>query len=266
MARSALLGIMVQAASRAGRALTRDFGEVEKLQVSVKGPADFVSNADKRAEKILFEDLSKARPEYSFLMEESGEVKGKDKSHRWLIDPLDGTTNFLHGRPHFCISIALEREDKLAAALIYNPISNELFTAERGAGAFFNDTRIRVSGRRTLSEALIGFTMPGLGRTQIAAAEYRQLADLTPRVVGFRDSGSAALDLAWLAAGRLDGLFLTKLSPWDMAAGILMVREAGGFVTDIHGGERMYETGAVVGGNAEIHPALQQLLARSAPK
>lgn len=251
---------MVQAATKAGRSLARDFGEVEKLQVSVKGPADFVSAADKRSEKILFEELSRARPGYSFLMEESGSIEGSDQSHRWIIDPLDGTTNFLHGNPNFCIAMALEREGRLAAALIYNPIFNELFTAERGAGAFLNDTRIRVAGRRHMNEALISVRLPSLARVKSAKRVFGELAALAPQVAGLRQSGSAALELAFVAAGRLDGVYAANLSAWDLAAGVLLIREAGGIVTDFDGKDTMLETGEIIAGNGEIQAHLRTAL------
>lgn len=260
MARSALLNIMVQAASKAGRALARDFGEVEKLQVSIKGPADFVSSADHRAEKILFEELSKARPGYGFLMEESGVVEGKDTSHRWVIDPLDGTTNFLHGNPNFCVSLGLERDGNFAAAVIYVPATGDIYTAERGAGAFLNDQRIRVAGRRSLSESLITIRMPNLARVKTAADSFRELGSLVPKVQGFRQTGSSALDLAYIAAGRFDGVFLWDISAWDMAAGIHLIREAGGIVTDRDGREAMMQTGEIVAGNEIIHRQLLDIL------
>ena len=243
---------MVAAAMKAGRALLRDFGEVEALQVSRKGPADFVSNADRKAEEILHRELERARPGYSFLMEETGERAGSDPQHLWIVDPLDGTTNFLHGIPHFAVSVALERQGRLHAAVVYNPVSDELYSAERGAGAFLNDRRIRVSGRTGIQEALIATGAPYLGHGD-AARFVGEMVPVLNRTSGMRRFGAAALDLAYVAAGRFDGFWERDLSPWDMAAGILLIREAGGYVTDATGGEAMMQTGAIVAGNDVIH-------------
>jgi myo-inositol-1(or 4)-monophosphatase len=259
MARSAILNVMLKAATKAARGLKRDFGEVENLQVSKKGPADFVTAADRRAEETIRAELEHARPGYSFLMEESGETRGADPQHRWIVDPLDGTTNFLHGIPLFAISIALERQGKMAAALVYNPISDELFTAERGAGAYLNDRRLRVASRTRLPQAVVGVGTPHHGRGDHALF-YKELAAVLPKIAGIRRCGAAALDLAWLAAGRLDGFWERELSPWDIAAGMLIVREAGGFVTDLNGGDAMMDTGAVLAGNESIHRQLLTLL------
>lgn len=260
MATSALLNIMVQAARKAGRSLTRDFGEVENLQVSRKGPADFVSAADKRAEKILFEELQKARPTYSFLMEEAGEVEGTDGQHKWLIDPLDGTTNFLHSIPLFATAIALERNGEIVASVIYNPIMDELFTAERGGGAWLNNRRLRVAGRRTLADSVIvtGIKVTG---TADDTRTLGQLAKVSPACAGIRRSGSASTDLAWLAAGRFDGYWEARLAPWDVAPGLLMVREAGGFVTDYGGRNGSVYNGEVVAGNETIQRELLKAVA-----
>ncbi|MCB1467599.1 MAG: inositol monophosphatase, partial [Rhizobiaceae bacterium] len=228
MAYSALMKVMVDAARKAGRSLARDFGEVQNLQVSMKGPGDYVSQADRKAEDILYNELSRARPGYSFLMEERGAVEGDDSQHRWLIDPLDGTTNFLHGIPIFSISIALERQGQLVAALIYNPAMDELYTAERGDGAFMNDRRLRVAGRAKLSDAVIGTGVPHLGRGHHGNFLI-ELRNVMGEVSGIRRLGSVALDLAYVAAGRMDGFWETGLQPWDIGAGLLLVREAGGF-------------------------------------
>jgi myo-inositol-1(or 4)-monophosphatase len=265
MARSALLNVMVQAAMKAGRSLSRDFGEVQNLQVSLKGPGDYVSQADRKAEEIVFSELSKARPGYSFLMEERGEVAGDDAQHRWLVDPLDGTTNFLHGIPIFSVSIALERQGQLVAGVIYNPAMDELYTAERGGGAFLNDRRLRVAARRNLSDAVVGTGVPHLGRGHHGIALI-DLKNVMGEVAGIRRLGSAALDLAYVAAGRMDGFWEDWLSPWDMAAGILMVREAGGFVSDKTGGGAMLDTGSIVAGNETIHRALVKTLEPTARK
>jgi myo-inositol-1(or 4)-monophosphatase len=259
MIQSALINVMTKAARRAGRTLKRDFGEVEKLQVSLKGPANFVSAADRRAEEILFEELRKARPGYGFLGEEGGRQEGDDKSHTWIVDPLDGTTNFLHGIPQFCISIALEREGTIVAGLIYNPANEELFTAERGKGAFLNDQRLRVAGRQRLADAVVACGLPHLGRGNLELFR-REFADVQGKVAGIRRFGSAALDLSWIAAGRFDGYWERNLSPWDVAAGLLMVREAGGFVTDLDGKDAMLSKGEVLAGNDTMHRELLRLI------
>ena len=259
MARSAIINVMVQAAMKAGRSLARDFGEVQNLQVSLKGPGDYVSAADRKAEDIVFAELSKARPGYSFLMEERGEVEGDDGQHRWLVDPLDGTTNFLHGIPIFAVSIALERQGQLVAGVIYNPAMDELYTAERGGGAFMNDRRLRVSARSRLSDSVIGAGIPHLGRGH----HGRSLVDLKTvmaETAGIRQLGSAALDLAYVAAGRMDAFWENTLAPWDMAAGMLIIREAGGFVTDRSGGADTFGTGTIVAGNEAIQRQLLKLL------
>jgi myo-inositol-1(or 4)-monophosphatase len=257
--RSPLITVMVQAALKAGRGLKRDFGEVEQLQVSLKGPADFVSAADRKAENVLRQELSKVRPSYGFLLEEGGIVEGSDPEHRWIIDPLDGTTNFLHGIPMFAISVGLERAGTLLAGIVYNPATDEIFTAERGKGAFFNDRRIRVSGRRELSDAVIGCGLPHLGRP--AHERFRrELEQVQSRAAGVRRFGAAALDLAWVAAGRLDAYWERDLKAWDLAAGLLLVREAGGYVSDADGGERPLETGSVVAGGEAIHAQLLALV------
>lgn len=261
MARSAILNVMVAAATKAARGLNRDFGEVENLQVSRKGPADFVSAADRRAEELIKAELQRARPRYGFLMEESGETKGDDPQHRWIVDPLDGTTNFLHGIPQFAISIALERQGKLAAAVIYDPIADELFTAERGGGAYLNDRRLRVAARQNLADCLIATGMPFKAHGD-AGLFLRELALLMPQVAGVRRFGAASLDLAWVAAGRFDGFWERELSPWDLAAGILLVREAGGFATDLAGGDAMLESGGIVAGNESVHSQLLAHLGR----
>lgn len=258
MLQSALINVMVKAARRAGRSLARDLGEIEHLQVSLKGPADFVSKADKRAEQMLFEDLTKARPGYGFYGEEFGRREGTDKSHTWIVDPLDGTTNFLHGIPQFAISIALQREDTIIAAVIYNPANDELYTAERGKGAFMNDQRLRVAGRRQLHDCVIACGLPHIGRGNFTLA-LKEMAVLQPKVAGFRRFGAASLDLAQVASGRFDGYWERNLSAWDIAAGVLMIREAGGTVSEIDGGD-LLTTGNVVCGNEYVHDELTRLL------
>ncbi len=259
MLRSALLNVMVAAARKAARSLSRDFREVEHLQVSVKGPGNFVSAADHRAESILREELGKARPGYGFLGEEGGLVVGTDTTHTWIVDPLDGTTNFLHGIPQFCISIGLERQGTMVAGVIYNPIADELFTAERGKGAFLNDQRLRVAARRDLSEAVFACGLPHRGRGDLALFRS-EFAAIQDKVAGLRRFGAAALDLAWVAAGRIDGYWERDISPWDIAAGLLLVREAGGFVSDVHGNDTMMQTGSIVAGNETMHHELLKLL------
>ena len=264
MARSALLNVMVNAAMKAGRSLSRDFGEVQNLQASMKGPGDYVSQADRKAEEIVFAELSKARPGYAFLMEERGAVEGEDGQHRWIVDPLDGTTNFLHGIPLFSVSIALERQGQIVAGVVYNPAMDELYTAERGGGAFMNDRRLRVAGRAKLTDAVIGCGMPHLGRGQHGNFLI-ELRNVMAEVSGVRRLGSAALDLAYVAAGRMDGFWETGLSSWDIAAGMLLVREAGGFVSDMDGGQDMLDTGAVVAGNEPIQRALLKTVKKPLP-
>ena len=262
MPASALMNVMVRAARRAGRGLTRDFNEVENLQVSIKGPANFVTAADLRAEETIFEELSKARPGYSFLMEERGVVEGPDKTHRWIVDPLDGTTNFMHGIPLFCISIALERDGEIAAGVLYNPILEETYTAETGKGAFLNDKRLRVAARRSLSDAVLVTGIPHRGRGDHDRF-MKECGALMTEVAGIRRTGSAALDLAWVAAGRFDGFWEHGLSPWDIAAGLLMVREAGGLVSDFVGRGRMFETGTILAANSTLHRDMVKLLSKA---
>src|SRR5215831_8702285 len=250
MLRSALLNVMTAAARKAGRSLKRDYGEVENLQVSMKGPANFVTAADHRAEEILYAELTKARPGYGFLGEEGGRRDGSDKSHCWIVDPLDGTTNFMHGIPQFAISIALERDGVIVAGIIYNPANEELFLAERGKGAFLNDQRLRVAARRRMADAVVACGMPHMGRGDRILFRS-EMAAVQERVAGLRRFGAAALDLAWVAAGRLDAYWERGLSPWDMAAGIALVREAGGFVSDLEGGDITLTADGIVAGNGE---------------
>jgi len=256
---SPVLNVMIAAARKASRGLVRDFGELELLQVSLKGPADFVSVADERTERILIEELARARPGYGFLVEERGSIEGPDKTHRFIIDPLDGTTNFLHGIPQFAISIALEREGQLVSGLVFNPITDELFIAEKNHGAFLNERRLRVSARRSTREALFATGIPFLGR-----GDHKQFLKELEHVMavssGVRRFGAAALDLAFVAAGRFDGFWERGLSPWDVAAGTILVREAGGVVTDCDGGNDMFVKREIVAGNEAVHPKLMRLL------
>jgi len=256
---SPTLNVMITAARKAGRSLSRDFGEVEQLQVSIKGPANFVSAADHKAEDIIFKELSKARPGYGFLMEERGEIEGADKTHRWIVDPLDGTTNFLHSNPLFAISIALEREGQLIAGVIYNPASDELFTAEKGKGAYMNDRRLRVASRKTLADALVTTGIPHRGRANHSRF-LKEMGTLMQEVAGIRRSGSAALDLAFVAAGRFDAYWEHGLKAWDIAAGIVMVREAGGIISDLSGGDKFLDSGDILAANTTLHKAFGAFL------
>ena len=261
--RSPLITVMANAAYKAAKRLVRDFGEVEQLQVSRKGPADFVSSADHKAEASLVEDLTRSRPKFGFLLEEGGVIKGEDSSNRWIIDPLDGTTNFLHGIPHFSISIGLERDSKMYAGVIYDPLRDELFWAETGIGAFINSKRLRVSSRRNMADSVIATGMPFKGRA--SHPEYPAMLDqVAAETSGVRRFGSAALDLAYVAAGRVDGFWEFSLSPWDIAAGLVVLREAGGLVTEVDGGDQMMTSGDILATNGELHNSLRELLAKAA--
>jgi myo-inositol-1(or 4)-monophosphatase len=250
---------MTSAALKAARGLVRDFGEVEQLQVSRKGPGDFVSTADHKAERTLRAELSKARPGFGFLMEESGETPGSDEKQRWIVDPLDGTTNFLHGIPHFCISLALEREGEIVAGVIYDPTRDEMFWAEKGIGAYVNDRRLRVAGRTKLDDTVIATGIPYRERGH-HESYLETLGAVMGATAGVRRMGAAALDLAYVAAGRYDGFWEFGLSAWDIAAGILIVREAGGQVSDPGGGADPLRTGEIVASNVQLHPALAALV------
>jgi myo-inositol-1(or 4)-monophosphatase len=257
--RSANINVMDQAARKAARHLIRDFGEVEQLQVSIKGPGDFVSAADRKAEKILRDELARARPNFGFLLEESGEVPSKD-GHRWIIDPLDGTSNFLHGIPHFALSIGLEWHGELIAGLVYDPIKDETFVAEKGAGAFLNERRLRVSRRSDLQRSMIGTGIPVLDWPGRAKGFAEQLDRVSDKVAGVRRLGTASLDLAYVAAGRFDGFWEYGLKPWDIAAGVIIVREAGGMISHLEGDQPWSEPGTLIAANTDIHPQLIRLL------
>jgi myo-inositol-1(or 4)-monophosphatase len=257
--RSPILNVMGNAALKAARGLIRDFGEVEHLQVSVKGTGEFVSTADLKAERTLKAELKKARPGYAMLFEEGGAEPGSDARHRWIVDPLDGTTNFLHGIPHFAISIALERDDEIVAGVVYEPIRDEMYWAEKGAGAYVNDRRLRVSARRQLAEAVIGTGIP-YGDRADDQAYMATLAGVMAATSGVRRMGAAALDLAYVAAGRYDGFWEFGLLPWDIAAGILLVREAGGYVSDLAGGHGMIASGDVLAANDHLHLPLAAVI------
>ena len=262
---SGLFTIIERAARKAAPRLRRDFNEVQNLQVSRKGPADFVSQADQRAEQTLYEELSKARPDWGFVMEERGEVAGDPSKPRFIIDPLDGTTNFLHGIPHFAMSIAVEEplpsgKREITTALVYQPLTDESFWAEKGRGAWLQDARLRVSSRRELTEAVIATGIPFMGHGDFAQWT-RIFGAIAPQVAGIRRLGSAALDLAWVAAGRFDGFWESDLKIWDVAAGMLLVKEAGGFVTDFRGGDRAIERNEFLAANDGLHSKLHKLLA-----
>ncbi|WP_294391728.1 inositol monophosphatase family protein [uncultured Sphingomonas sp.] len=265
VAHSGLITVMERAARKAGPRLRRDFGEVQQLQVSRKGPADFVSQADQQAEQTLYEELKKARPDWGFLGEEGGAREGDPTKPRWIVDPLDGTSNFLHGIPHFSISIAVETplpngKGEITHAYVYQPVTDESFWAEKGRGAWLHDRRLRVSARRELSDALIATGIPFLGHGNFQ--EWTKIfAAIAPEVAGVRRFGSAALDLAWVAAGRFDGYWESDLRPWDVAAGLLLVKEAGGFVTDYRGGEQTMERNEFLAANDGLHSKLHKLLA-----
>jgi myo-inositol-1(or 4)-monophosphatase len=257
--RSALINAMGNAARKAQRSLIRDFNEVEHLQVSKKGPADFVSAADRKAEKILQQELAKLRPDFGFIMEEGGRIEAKDGKTYWIIDPLDGTTNFLHGIPHFAISVGVQREDELIAGIVLDVVRDELFWAEKGVGAYVNERRIRVSARRKLPEAVFGTGIPFHGKPGHEPF-VKEVTKVMAEVAGIRRLGAAALDLAYVAAGRFDGFWETGLQPWDISAGIILVREAGGTVTDLTGGDKMMETGGIIAANDVLHAPLAKLI------
>ena len=264
---SGIIRVIEKAARKAGQRLRRDFGEIEHLQVSRKGPADFVSKADQAAERTLYDELRAARPGWGFLFEEAGTVEGDPDKPRFVIDPLDGTSNFLHGIPHFAISIAVQEPrldgkgwGDVTAALVYQPITDESFWAEKSRGAWLQDKRLRVSARRHLDESLIATGIPFMGRGSVAewAKIYTALA---PEIAGIRRFGSAALDLAWVAAGRYEGFWESGLQPWDTAAGCLLVREAGGFVSDFKGRSEPICDAEVLAGNDALHSRLHKILA-----
>jgi myo-inositol-1(or 4)-monophosphatase len=262
---SGLITVMQRAARKAAPRLRRDYNEVELLQVSKKGPGDFVSMADKRAEQTLIDELRNARPDWGILSEEAGEIAGDPNKPRWIIDPLDGTTNFLHGVPHFAISIAVEDRKpdgraEITQGLVYQPLTDESFWAEKGSGAWLNERRLRVSARRHLDEALIGTGLPHFGRGNVATWS-RIYGAIAPEVSGIRRFGAASLDFAWVAAGRLDGFWEDDLDIWDSAAGMLLVREAGGFVSDYRGQDRMTERREYLAASGELHSRLHKLLA-----
>ncbi len=252
------MSVMIRAAEKASRALLRDFNEIEHLQVSRKGPSDFVTAADKKAEKTIFEELLKAKPDYSFVMEESGKVKGNDTDHVWLIDPLDGTHNFMHGVPHWSISIALERKGEIIAGLIYDCAKDEMFTAEKGGGAWLRNRRLRVSGRNNLEECMINFGQP-YGSKEDRARFFKE-QEAVAAVAMTRRFASAALDLAYVAAGRIDGYWERNLKSWDAGAGYLIVKEAGGITTSIENDDNPVYSGSLIAGNQQVHSDIRKIL------
>jgi myo-inositol-1(or 4)-monophosphatase len=257
---SANLNLMIKAARRAGKSLVKDFREVENLQVSTKGPGDFVSKADREAERIIKDDLMTGRPTYGWLGEETGADQGQDPTRRWIVDPLDGTTNYLHGMPHWAVSIALEHKGEIVSAVVYDPAKDETFWAEKGAGCWLNDSRrLRVSGRRIMSEAVFATGVP-FGAKKTLPAMLQDLARLMPVTAGVRRWGAASLDLAYVAAGRFDGYWERELQPWDIAAGILLVKEAGGTVEAVREGEDILGKGAVLCANSQIFPSFAKII------
>ena len=256
---SANLNIMIKAARKAGRGLVRDFGEVEKLQVSMKGAGDFVSRADIKAEAIIREELTSARPNYGWLGEESTEVKGADPTRRWIVDPLDGTTNFLHGLPHWAISIALEHKGEIVSAVVFDPVKDEIFTAEKGGGCWLNDMRLRVSARKDLIEMIFATGLPFGGRADLPET-LGDLARLLPQCAGVRRFGAASLDLAYVAAGRYDGFWERHLHPWDMAAGLLLVKEAGGLSEPLTKDGDIFDDGDIIAANGAVFEKFAALM------
>ncbi len=259
MAGSANLNVMMKTARKAGRALVKDFGEVEQLQVSKKGPGDFVSRADRQAEETIREDLMAARPSYGFLGEENAEIEGEDPTRRWIVDPLDGTTNFLHGLGHWAISIALEHKGQVVAGVIYDPVKDEMFYAEKGGGAFMNESRIRVSGRHRVADCLFSTGLPFAGRSDLPET-LQDLARILPACVGVRRFGAAALDLAYVAAGRYDGFWERRLNAWDMAAGLIIAREAGAIVEPLNPQGDVLNDGEVICANNDVFGAFAKLV------
>lgn len=260
MARSALLNVMTQAAMKAGRSLTRDFGEVQNLQVSMKGPADFVATADRKAEEIVFSELTRARPDWGFISARRGVIEGRDPQHRWIVETLDGATNFLHGLPVFAVSLAVERDGQIVAGIVFNPVQDELYAAEKGTGAFLNDRRLRVAARTRIHDAVLATGMPSLGQGDQARYLF-EMRRFTSEAAGIRHLGCTSLDLAYTAAGRFDAFWDRGLKPWSLAAGSLLVREAGGFVTRADGGRFEFMQGEIVCANELMHKALVAELA-----
>ena len=256
---SANINVMVNACRKASKNLIRDFGEVEKLQVSIKGPGDFVTMTDKKVEKILIDELQKARSNYSILSEEIGEIKN-DEEFKWIIDPIDGTSNFLHGIPHFGISVALEKNKEIICGIIFDPIKNEIFSTEKGNGSYLNNQRIRVSSRKKLEDCIIftGGPRQASKNKEVSLEEYKKFSSKV--LIPIRKMGSASLDMAYVAAGRCDGFWQRDLNYWDVAAGILLVKEAGGFVTDFIGTDKYIENKTILAANSRINEAMIEVL------
>ena len=260
---SANLNVMIKAARKAGRTLVKDFGEVENLQVSMKGAGDFVTRADIAAERIIRDELMGARPSYGWLAEEGGGTDGKDPTRRWIVDPLDGTTNFLHGLPHFAVSIALEHKGEVIAGVIHDPVKDELFFAEKGAGAWMNEKRLRVSGRHRMIEAIFATGLPYAGRADLPET-LQDLARLLPACAGVRRWGAAALDLAYVAAGRYDGFWERGLNAWDLAAGVVIAREAGALVAPMTEGDTILEEGEIIAANEALFDRFARVIRNAA--
>ena len=256
---SANLNLMIKAARKAGRALVKDFREVENLQVSAKGPGDFVTKADREAERIIKEDLMEGRPTYGWLGEETGSTPGADPTRRWIVDPLDGTTNFLHGLPHWAVSIALEHKGEIVSAVVFDAAKDEMYWAEKGNGSWMNERRLRVSGRRLMNEAIFATGVPFAAKKTLPAT-LADLARLMPVCAGARQWGAAALDLAYVAGGRFDGYWERELQPWDLAAGLLLVREAGGFAEAVREGYDILDSGSIICANGALYEPLAKII------
>jgi len=256
---SANINVMVKACRKAAKVLIRDFGEIENLQVSVKGPGDFVTASDKKVEKIIIDELLKARPDYSILSEEAGEIKN-NLTYRWIIDPIDGTANFLHGIPHFAISIGLEKDGEIICGIIYDPIKDEMFLAEKGNGSYLNNQRIRVSSRSKLKNCIIftGGPRKESDTRDLSLKEYNNFSSKV--LIPIRKLGSASLDMAYVAAGRCDGFWQRNLNYWDIAAGIILVKESGGFVTDFYGENKYLENKTILVANSKINKEMIEIL------
>lgn len=264
MAQSANMNVMIKTARKVGRGLLKDFTEVEQLQVSSKGPADFVTRADRRAEETIREELMAARPSYGFLGEEGGEIEGEDPTRRWIVDPLDGTTNFLHGLPQWAVSIALEHKGQIIAGVVYDPVKDELFHAEKGGGAWMNESRLRVSARHRMIDCIFATGLPFAGSTDLPQT-LKDLSQLLPATAGVRRFGAASLDLCYVAAGRFDGFWERRLNAWDIAAGLVIAREAGAFIEPIRTEAKdVFEDRSLIVANEGVFPALAKVIRNAA--
>ena len=262
MAQSANMNVMIATARKAGRALAKDFREVANLQVSVKGADDFVARADMHADQVVKEELMDARPTYGFLAAERSEIEGKDPTRRWIVDPMVGATNFQHGIPHYAVTIALEHKGEIIAGVIYDAAQDECFFAEKGQGAWMNETRMRVSGRRSMVDCVFATGLPSAGRSDLPQT-LKDLAQILPVTAGVRNLGSPALNLAYVAAGRFDGVWERRLKVWDLAAGIVILKEAGGFIESVYSGGNMLKDGTVVGSNDQIFSQFSKAIRKS---